>query len=170
MRSLRREFLIGAAAFVGAAAALPQTAPIADAQRTRNLAEKRLADAKKAKTDADKAAVDEAAKTGCKAHCASMLLAAQNTANAELAAARAAYEAAKIPESTTALAANLGVTRKDQPIDVSRWICPSRRPRGHPDANGGEPCLKRTRYRASSVVRRQYRPARRRLQTAVGHS
>ena len=61
-------------------------------------------------------------------------------------------------------------TRKDQPIDVSRWICPSRRPRGHPDANGGEPCLKRTRYRASSVVRRQYRPARRRLQTAVGHS
>ena len=86
-----------------------QTAPIADAQRTRNLAEKRLADAKKAKADADKAAVDEAAKPGCKAHCASMLLAAQNTANAELAAARAAYAAAKIPESATALAANLGI-------------------------------------------------------------
>ena len=38
-----------------------QTAPIADAQRTRNLAEKRLTDAKKAKADADKAAVDEVA-------------------------------------------------------------------------------------------------------------
>lgn len=86
-----------------------QTAPIADAQRTRNIAEKRLADAKKAKTDADKTAADEAAKPGCKAHCASMLLAAQNTANAELAAARAAYGAAKIPESATALAANLGI-------------------------------------------------------------
>lgn len=86
-----------------------QAAPIADAHRARNIAEKRLADAKKSKADADKAAVDEAAKSGCKAHCASMLLAAQNTANAELAAARTAYAAAKIPEAATALAANLGI-------------------------------------------------------------
>ena len=86
-----------------------QTAPIADAHRKRSLAEKRLTDAKKAKADADKAAFDEAAKPGCKAHCASMLLAAQSTANAELGAARAAYGAAKIPESATALAANLGI-------------------------------------------------------------
>ena len=86
-----------------------QTAPITEAQRTRNIAEKRLADAKKAKADADKAAFHEAAKPGCKAHCASMLAATQNTANAELATACAAYAAAQIPKSATALAANLGV-------------------------------------------------------------
>jgi hypothetical protein len=38
-----------------------------------------------------------------------MFLAAQNTANVELAEARADYAAAKIPESATALAANLGI-------------------------------------------------------------
>jgi hypothetical protein len=86
-----------------------QTAPIADAQRARNLAEKRLADAKKAKTDAGKAAVEEAAKPGCKSNCAAMLMAAQTTANTELADARTAYAAAKIPGSATALAANLGI-------------------------------------------------------------
>ena len=45
----------------------------------------------------------------CKAHCASMLLAAQNTANTELAAARAAYAQQRSPKSPTALATNLGV-------------------------------------------------------------
>ena len=86
-----------------------QTAPIADAQRTRSLAEKRLTDAKKAKADADKAAVEEAAKSGCKANCATLLLTAQTTANNELSAARTAYAATKIPGSATALAANLGI-------------------------------------------------------------
>ena len=84
-------------------------APVTEAQRVRDIAKKRLADAEKAKADADKAAFDEAAKPGCKSNCAAMLQATQDKANAELAAARAAYAAVRIPASATALAANLGV-------------------------------------------------------------
>ena len=86
-----------------------QTTPIADAQRTRNLAQKRLADAKKAKADADKAAVDEAAKPGLQG---SLCLDASGGPEHGQHRARGrtcGICAAKIPESPTALATNLGV-------------------------------------------------------------
>jgi hypothetical protein len=91
-----------------------QSAPITNAERERELAEKRLNEAKKAKADADKAAVEEAAKPGCKTNCAALLMAAQAAANAELAEARKAQASATVPQAQTALAASFG-------IEQSRW-------------------------------------------------
>ena len=65
-----------------------QALPAAVARDVRLAAQKRLEGAEAGKRAADAAAVSEAAKPGCKANCAQLLLTAQLTANQELAAAR----------------------------------------------------------------------------------
>jgi hypothetical protein len=69
----------------------------------------RLATAEAAKRTADAAVRSEAAKPGCKAHCAAMLGQAATDAQAEMVAARTALAGVAMPASSAPLADRLGI-------------------------------------------------------------
>lgn len=73
-------------------------------------AERRLADAKAAKTAADEAMGTEAAKDGCRKGCVELLLARQNTATSELNDARTALANAPEPLSNNGIADMFGAS------------------------------------------------------------
>ena len=75
-----------------------QSAPTDEAEKAYAMARKRVDEAKATKDRADLAAVEEAAKPGCKANCVALIGQTQGTANNELTAARAALAAIKMPQ------------------------------------------------------------------------
>ncbi|HRN87904.1 MAG TPA: hypothetical protein PK271_04820 [Hyphomicrobium sp.] len=85
-------------------------APVAEAVAARAEVERRVEVAEQAKRKADAAAISEAAKRDCATNCARLLLAAQETANDELANARAALTALPVVRSVSPLSDRLGVT------------------------------------------------------------
>ncbi len=84
-------------------------APIRDADRARDEATKRVADAVKAKADADSAAIEKAPLHGCRKECRILLEGAKADAQRELLAARAALAALPEPRSADPLADRLHI-------------------------------------------------------------
>ena len=84
-------------------------APIRDADRARDEATKRVADAVKAKADADSAAIENAPLPGCRRECRILLEGAKSDAQDELLAARAALAALPEPRSADPLADRLHI-------------------------------------------------------------
>jgi len=84
-------------------------APLLAAQAQRTAAEKRLADAEAAKRTADAAAIEDAAKPGCRKNCAQLLTDAKAEADKELTAARAALAALPMARTVAPLPQRLGI-------------------------------------------------------------
>jgi hypothetical protein len=86
-----------------------QEMPTAEARKRRSAAENRLEEAKAGKRAADVAAVEEAAKPGCKVNCAQLLSTGQQRATQELSEARASLAALPQPQEVDGLPVRLGV-------------------------------------------------------------
>jgi hypothetical protein len=84
-------------------------APVAQMRADRSAAASRLRRAETAKTDADTAAISEAAKKDCASNCAKLLLAGQQQAELDLKQAREALARLPEPRSVTPLSDRLGI-------------------------------------------------------------
>lgn len=85
-------------------------APVRDAETARAAAQDRLRVAETAKADADRAALSEAAKPGCRKECRTLIEGAKADAQHELDAARAALAALPPVRSASPLADRLGIS------------------------------------------------------------